>query len=525
MAKKVKKSKARRRKKSTVLDEAVCMQRVSGKKDKAKRKKKKKIKQNPSILIKAVIVATPIQESPWNFGMEWSKLFTNAEKKIRKAKKSSNAKKKKKMKKKKKTKKKKKKKQKERPLIIDLESVSNSSDEAEKPKQSQPVQLPEVMSKQEVKKEGKFINDSESDDSSEDQKLKSPSKRHVADTVKQRTTSDNEFEKKMAEIESTISRTRPDSDDSDSDIPAKKFKKAASEPKPRSDDSSDDESSGCKTPPAKKTARPASMEITDSDNLDNSSSDTSEKAPIVESTISAASNSKNSLEMKSAGSQVKRKHQFRDRSDSKRRRPCGQGGYVAQKIDLKGKTRRVFVGNLNYNIDDEKLKEFFEDVGEISDIFWLNDRGTGDFKGAGFVTFATVEAASMAVEEKQGQELMCRPVKMDWTQERKDVGSKKSSSRTPDWVNNPLSKRPENCATVFLGNLDFNITEDDVRNHFKDCGKLKSVRWVEKEGDFKGAGFAEFESVDGADNAVKLCGKEIVGRAARVDYAKSRPRN
>jgi len=521
MAKKVKKSKASRRKKSKVLDEAVGMQPVPGKKDKAKRKKKKRNKQSPSMLIKAVIVATPIEESSWNFAMEWSKLFPKVEKKSRKAKRSSKAKKKKKVKKKKK----KKKKKKERTLIIDLESMSNSSDESEKPKKSQPVQLHEVMSKQEVKKEGKLINDSESDDSSEDQRLESPSKRHVAVTVKPRTSSDNEFEKKMAEIESTINRTRPDSDDSDSDIPAKNFKKAGLESKPRSDDSSDGESSGCKTPPAKKAARPASIEITDSDNVDNSSGDNSEKAPSVEGTISDASNSKSNVEMKPAGSQVKRKNQFRDRSDSKRRRPCDQSGLVAQKIDLKGKTRRVFVGNLNYNIDDEKLKEFFEDIGEITDIFWLNDRETGDFKGAGFVTFATMEAATKAVEEKQGRELMCRPVKMDWTQERKGSGSKKSSSRTPDWVNNPLSKRPENCTTVFLGNLDFNITEADVRNHFKDCGKLKSVRWVEKEGDFKGAGFAEFESVDGADNAVKLCGKEIVGRAARVDYAKSRPRN
>merc|ERR1719317_657942 len=119
---------------------------------------------------------------------------------------------------------------------------------------------------------------------------------------------------------------------------------------------------------------------------------------------------------------------------------------------------------------------------------------------------------------------MHRSVKLDWTKERDDGGStKKSSSTTPDWVNNPLSDRPENCTTVFLGNLDFKITEDDVRNHFNDCGKLKDIRWIEKDGNFKGAGFAEFESVEGADNAVKLCGKEIIGRAARVDYAKDRP--
>jgi len=376
-----------------------------------------------------------------------------------------------------------------------------------------------------VKKEVKPPDDSDSDDSSEDDTLKSPST-PVSVTVQRRSSSNIESVKKMAETVSKVSKAVPDSDGSDSETPARNLKTTASEPKPRSDDSSDGESSDSKTPRAKKAANTeASKETTDSDD-----SDSSDNKPLEELKMKAieshSSSSKSEVEVKPVASQFrnnKRKSQFGDSSENKRQARLNIRPPPGWRTDLKGKTRRVFVGNLNYNIDDEKIREFFKHIGEITDIFWLTDRVTGDFKGAGFITFETVEAATKAVEEKQGQDLMRRPVKMDWTQERKVGGSKKTSSRTPDWVNNPLSKRPENCTTVFLGNLDFKITEDDVRKHFKNCGELKSIRWVEKDGDFKGAGFAEFESFQGADNAVKLCGKEIVGRAARVDYAKDRP--
>jgi len=75
----------------------------------------------------------------------------------------------------------------------------------------------------------------------------------------------------------------------------------------------------------------------------------------------------------------------------------------------------------------------------------------------------------------------------------------------------------------FLGNLDFNVSEEDVKKHFKDCGDIVKIRWIQRDGEFKGAGFAEFDTTEGVDNAVKLCGEEIIGRPARVDYAKPRP--
>merc|ERR1712087_148153 len=302
---------------------------------------------------------------------------------------------------------------------------------------------------------------------------------------------------------------------SDSDAPSNKEEKPASK-KEESNDSSDSGSEDEKPKPKEETKAKAKADSDDSSS-DESSSEEDKPAEKKEDDSDSSSDSEKGKSPPAPPN--KRKSSFGDGSPAKRGRPAG-----GTKTELKGTTQRVFVGNLSYDIDDEKCKEFFKEVGELTDIYWLTDRESGDFKGCGFLPFASIEMADKAVEEMAGKELMGRSLKIDWAEERK--GGKKKGGRVPDWVNNPLSERPDNCYSVFLGNLDFNITEDDVKKHFKECGELKSIRWMQKDGEFKGAGFVEFETTEAVDKAVKLCGKEIIGRAARVDYAKPRaPRN
>ena len=59
----------------------------------------------------------------------------------------------------------------------------------------------------------------------------------------------------------------------------------------------------------------------------------------------------------------------------------------------------IFAGNLSYEIDDDATHEFFKACGAITNIKWLTDRETGDFKGCGFITFES-EVGSEAREER-----------------------------------------------------------------------------------------------------------------------------
>jgi len=48
----------------------------------------------------------------------------------------------------------------------------------------------------------------------------------------------------------------------------------------------------------------------------------------------------------------------------------------------------TFLGNLSFDIDDDKVKEFFKACGEIVAIRWVSDKESGQFKGCGFVEWA-----------------------------------------------------------------------------------------------------------------------------------------
>merc|ERR1719461_189647 len=99
----------------------------------------------------------------------------------------------------------------------------------------------------------------------------------------------------------------------------------------------------------------------------------------------------------------------------------GRSGYAGAKSELQATTKRVFIGNLSWSITEEETRAFFADCGEIVDLFWLNDRYTQKFKGCGFATFDSCEAADKAVA-KAGQELSGRALKVDWATERPNRG-------------------------------------------------------------------------------------------------------
>lgn len=78
---------------------------------------------------------------------------------------------------------------------------------------------------------------------------------------------------------------------------------------------------------------------------------------------------------------------------------------------------------------------------------------------------------------------------------------------------------------IFVGNLPFSTTSDELKETFAAYGEVISANVVTDRatGRSRGFGFVEMESA-GADAAISaLNGKEMGGRPLRVDQAKERP--
>ncbi len=83
---------------------------------------------------------------------------------------------------------------------------------------------------------------------------------------------------------------------------------------------------------------------------------------------------------------------------------------------------------------------------------------------------------------------------------------------------------------LYVGNLAFSVTDDELQQAFASFGNISSARVVmdRMSGRSKGFGFVELEDDQAADDAIsKMDGQTIGGRPVRVSEAKpqeDRPR-
>jgi len=157
---------------------------------------------------------------------------------------------------------------------------------------------------------------------------------------------------------------------------------------------------------------------------------------------------------------------------------------------------RVFISNLDYNIDEATVTDFFRDCGPIRNIRWSEKNG--EFFCKGVVEFESPLAAQKAVA-KSGQMLMGKTLNAE--------------------ISNPPGRKKTAENTIFVGNLPFDATEDEIRSFAEGCGAIKSVRTVKDRLTHrpKGYGFVEFFDKESAANFVKdKAGAQLRGRPVRL---------
>lgn len=83
---------------------------------------------------------------------------------------------------------------------------------------------------------------------------------------------------------------------------------------------------------------------------------------------------------------------------------------------------------------------------------------------------------------------------------------------------------------LFVGNVDFNVTENDLQDHFGQAGKVVSVNIIQDRmtGKPRGFGFVEMATAEEARKAIDMFHqKELQGRLLSVNEARpmeQRPR-
>ena len=85
-------------------------------------------------------------------------------------------------------------------------------------------------------------------------------------------------------------------------------------------------------------------------------------------------------------------------------------------------SKKLFVGNLSWDTNDDSLNAAFSPFGEITEATVISDRHSGRSRGFGFVTFVDDEAADKAIAAMNGFELDGRAIRVDVAQDRRGGG-------------------------------------------------------------------------------------------------------
>ena len=85
-------------------------------------------------------------------------------------------------------------------------------------------------------------------------------------------------------------------------------------------------------------------------------------------------------------------------------------------------SKKLFVGSLSWDTNDDALHRAFSPHDEISEAIVISDRDTGRSRGFGFVTFNDDEAADKAIEALNGTELDGRTIRVDVAQAKERSG-------------------------------------------------------------------------------------------------------
>ena len=84
--------------------------------------------------------------------------------------------------------------------------------------------------------------------------------------------------------------------------------------------------------------------------------------------------------------------------------------------------KKLYVGNLSYNVDSSELEQLFGQHGQVVSAQIINDRDTGRSKGFGFVEMADDAEADAAIAALNGQQHDGRALTVNEARPREDRG-------------------------------------------------------------------------------------------------------
>jgi len=173
--------------------------------------------------------------------------------------------------------------------------------------------------------------------------------------------------------------------------------------------------------------------------------------------------------------------------------------------------RKLYVGGLAEDTREPDLRDFFRDMGPISEV-WVATNPPG----YGFVTFKDRRDADDAIVELDGRVLLGNRVRVEVA-----TGRPKSSRSFRGGGGGGSRDGYVDSAKIFLGNLSDRTEKRDLEDFLRGAGRINSI-WLARSP--PGFGFVVFDDPrDAADAIADYDGRELHGRRVTVEPSRRQP--
>ncbi|KAK3193469.1 hypothetical protein Dsin_024779 [Dipteronia sinensis] len=178
---------------------------------------------------------------------------------------------------------------------------------------------------------------------------------------------------------------------------------------------------------------------------------------------------------------------------------------------------KLFVGGIAWDTTEEKLRDYFNNYGEVSQAVIMRDKTTGRPRGFGFVVFSDPSVLDLALHDKHT--IDGRTVEAKRALSREEQHNSRSgnlnSSRGSEGGGNFKTKK------IFVGGLPPTLTEDGFRQYFESYGHVTDVvvMYDQNTQRPRGFGFITFDSEDAVDRVLHKTFHELMGKRVEVKRA------
>eukprot|EP00930_Biecheleria_cincta_P039997 TRINITY_DN27443_c0_g1_i1.p1 TRINITY_DN27443_c0_g1~~TRINITY_DN27443_c0_g1_i1.p1 ORF type:complete len:594 (+),score=100.29 TRINITY_DN27443_c0_g1_i1:94-1875(+) len=174
----------------------------------------------------------------------------------------------------------------------------------------------------------------------------------------------------------------------------------------------------------------------------------------------------------------------------------------------------LFIGRLSKDTTEDDIRVVFSSF-DLIDVRVIRRVKTGESRRYGFITFATSDQAEEALQTMKGVKVAGIACKLQRTENERysmsldskeeDAGQQDDSTRSP---------------TLFLGQIPFEATEDDVHDTFSNFEDVSvNITRDRKTGRSRGYGFITFADGRQAEQAFQIMqGADVAGRPCKLEY-------